>query len=210
MTGVVQDVTEEHRAAEQLREQLDFIQRIASNIPGFIYQCRIQPDGKPSLPYVSEAVEGMMGVSDHIVRQDIQTLERSVLPEDLPLLRRAIRRAVRTLKPWHCEYRVLGADGSVRWHMTSAALQAEPDGAVLMHGYARCDRPQRAQLRRSNAWRSTTPSRPCPTAACCWTACNACCSAASARASTARCCSSTWTTSKTSTTPWATTWATSS
>ena len=133
--GVVQDVTEEHRAAEQLREQLDFIQRIASNIPGFIYQCRIQPDGKPSLPYVSEAVEGMMGVSDHIVRQDIQTLERNVLPDDLPLLRRAIRRAVRTLKPWHCEYRVLGADGSVRWHMTSAALQAEPDGAVLMHGY---------------------------------------------------------------------------
>ncbi|MCK6414634.1 MAG: EAL domain-containing protein [Giesbergeria sp.] len=133
--GVVQDVTEEHRAAEQLREQLEFIQRIASNIPGFIYQCRIQPNGTPSLPYVSEAVEGMMGVSDHIVRQDIQSLERNVLAEDLPLLRRAIRRAVRTLQPWHCEYRVHAADGGVRWHMTSAALQAEPDGAVLMHGY---------------------------------------------------------------------------
>ena len=51
-------MTEEHRAVRAAaREQLDFIQRIASNIPGFIYQCRIQPDGKPSLPHVSEAVE---------------------------------------------------------------------------------------------------------------------------------------------------------
>ena len=49
-----------------------------------------------------------MGVSDHIVRQDIQTLERNVLPDDLPLLRRAIRRGCACLKPWHCEYRVLG------------------------------------------------------------------------------------------------------
>ena len=39
--GVVQDVTEEHRADEQLREQLLFIQRIASRIPGFIYQYRL-------------------------------------------------------------------------------------------------------------------------------------------------------------------------
>ena len=133
--GVVQDVTEEHRAAEQLREQLEFIQRIASNIPGFIYQCRIHPDGRPSVPYVSEAVNDLMGVSDCLARQDIGELERSVLAEDLPLVRRTVRRAVRTLQPWHCEYRVHAADGGVRWHMTSAALQAEPDGSVLMHGY---------------------------------------------------------------------------
>ena len=133
--GVVQDVTEEHRAAEQLREQLEFIQRIASNIPGFIYQCRIHPDGRPSVPYVSEAVNDLMGVSDCLARQDIGELERNVLAEDLPLVRRAVRRAVRTLQPWHCEYRVHAADGGVRWHMTSAALQAEPDGSVLMHGY---------------------------------------------------------------------------
>lgn len=133
--GVVQDVTEEHRSAEQLRGQLDFIQSIASNIPGFIYQCRIRPDGSPSLPYVSEAVNDLMGVSDQLVRQDIQALERNVLEEDLPRVRRTMRRAVRSLSPWHCEYRVRAPDGDVRWQMTSAALQAEPDGAVLMHGY---------------------------------------------------------------------------
>jgi diguanylate cyclase (GGDEF)-like protein/PAS domain S-box-containing protein len=133
--GVVQDVTEEHRTAARLRDQLDFIQSIASSIPGFIYQCRVHPDGSHSLPYVSEAVNELMGVSQKLVRQDTQALERNVLPADLPMLRRSLGRAVRTLRPWHCEYRVLAPDGAVRWHMTSAALQAETDGTVLMHGY---------------------------------------------------------------------------
>ena len=126
--GVVQDVTEEHRFAERLRDQLDFIKSIASSIPGFIYQCRIHPDGSPSLPYVSEAVHDLMGVSDQLVQHDFQALELNVVDEDLPMVRRTVRRAVRDLRPWQCEYRV-------RWHMTSAAVRAEADGSVLMHGY---------------------------------------------------------------------------
>ena len=133
--GVVLDVTEERRFAERLRDQLDFIKSIASSIPGFIYQCRIRPDGSPSLPYVSEAVHDLMGVSDQLVQHDFQALERNVVDEDLPLVRRTVRRAVRDLRPWQCEYRVRAPEGDVRWHMTSAAVQAEADGSVLMHGY---------------------------------------------------------------------------
>ena len=145
--GVVQDVTDEHRSAELMREQLEFIQSIASRIPGFIYQCRIHRDGRHSLPYISEAVKDMLGVSDQLVRQDTRALERNVLRGDMPMLRRVVRRALRTMQPWHCEYRVHAPDGSVRWHMTSAALQAESDGSVLMHGYTQdiTDRKHAAQ-----------------------------------------------------------------
>ena len=133
--GVVLDVTEERRFAERLRDQLDFIKSIASSIPGFIYQCRIRPDGSPSLPYVSEAVHDLMGVSDQLVQHDFQALELNLVDEDLPMVRRTVRRAVRDLRPWQCEYRVRSPEGDVRWHMTSAAVQAEADGSVLMHGY---------------------------------------------------------------------------
>ena len=133
--GVVLDVTEERRFAERLRDQLDFIKSIASSIPGFIYQCRICPSGSPSLPYVSEAVHDLMGVSDQLVQQDFQALERNVVDEDLPMVRRTVRRAVRDLRPWQCEYRVRSPEGDVRWHMTSAAVRPEADGSVLMHGY---------------------------------------------------------------------------
>ena len=105
--GVVQDVTEEHRAAERLREQLEFIQRIASNIPGFIYQCRIHPDGRPSVPYVSEAVNDLMGVSDGLARQESRPTRAQRAGRGFAFAC-AVRSValVRTLEPWHCEYRV--------------------------------------------------------------------------------------------------------
>lgn len=133
--GVVQDVTEEHRAAEQLREQLVFIQRIASRIPGFIYEYRLHPDGSSSVQYISDAVREFMGVEPHEVTADYGALTRRVLPEDLPQLQRSAVSSVRRLVPWQCEYRVRMPDGSVRWHMTNAIPHAESDGSVVSHGF---------------------------------------------------------------------------
>ena len=57
--------------------------------------------------------------------------------------------------------------------------------------------------------RSTMCSQACPSVACCWTGWSVPRLPVSARGNWARCCSLTSTTSKTSMTPWATTWATS-
>ncbi len=133
--GVVQDVTDEHRSAERLQDQLAFMQSIASRVPGFIYQCRVHPDGTYNVPYVSDAVHELMGVPAKSVREDAKQLDRHVLTDDLPVMHRVIRTALRTLQPWQYEYRVHVPDGKVRWHMSSASLQAEEDGSVLMHGY---------------------------------------------------------------------------
>ena len=134
--GVVQDVTEEHRADEQLREQLLFIQRIASRIPGFIYQYRLHSDGTTArVQYISDAVTQFLGVTPHEVAQDHGLLLKHVLPEDAPHLRRSAVVSARRMLPWRCEYRVVGPDGSVRWHMTSAVPHKEPDGTVLSHGF---------------------------------------------------------------------------
>ncbi len=134
--GVVQDVTEEHRAAEQLREQLVFIQRIASRVPGFIYQYRIHRDGSTaSVQYISEAVRDFLGVAPGEVMRDHGLLEQRVLPEDVPQLRRSAMLSVRRLVPWQSEYRVRMPDGSVRWHMTSAVPHRENDGTVVSHGF---------------------------------------------------------------------------
>ena len=132
--GVVLDVTDEHLATSQLREQLGFIQRIASRIPGFIYQYRIHPDGTASLPYVSDAVHDLMGLRPDI-KHELSALQQQVHPQDMDMLRSAIDQSACDLHPWQREYRVLSDDGSVRWHMTSAVPQVEADGGLLLHGY---------------------------------------------------------------------------
>jgi diguanylate cyclase (GGDEF)-like protein/PAS domain S-box-containing protein len=133
--GVVQDVTDERRAAEQLREQLLFIQRIASRIPGFIYQYRLHLDGVTSVQYISDAVRDFMGVEPHEVTADHGVLSNWVLAEDLQALRRSALQSVRKLVPWQCEYRVRMPDGSIRWHMTNAIPHREADGSVISHGF---------------------------------------------------------------------------
>ncbi|MCW5231131.1 bifunctional diguanylate cyclase/phosphodiesterase [Verminephrobacter eiseniae] len=133
--GVVQDVTDEHRAAEQLREQLLFIQRIASRIPGFIYEFRLHSDGATSVQYISDAVREFMGVEPREVTADHGVLMLRVLAQDRPQVRRSAITSVRKLVPWQCEYRVCMSDGSVRWHMTNAIPHREPDGSVVSHGF---------------------------------------------------------------------------
>jgi len=133
--GVVQDVTEEHRVAEQLREQLLFIRRIASRIPGFIYEYRARPGQPITVQYISDAVREFMGVEPHEVTADHGVLTRRVLPDDLPHMQRSAMVSVRKLVPWQCEYRVRMPDGSVRWHMTNAIPHREADGSVVSHGF---------------------------------------------------------------------------
>ncbi len=133
--GVVQDVTDEHRAAEQLREQLLFIQRIASRIPGFIYEYRQHRDGSTSVQYVSDAVREFMGVEPDEVTADYGVLLRRVVVEDQPRVQRSAVMSMRKLVPWQCEYRVRMVDGSIRWHMSNAIPHREPDGSVVSHGF---------------------------------------------------------------------------
>ena len=133
--GVVQDVTDEHRAAEQLREQLLFIQRIASRIPGFIYELRQLCDGTISVQYISDAVRDLMGVEPHEATADHGVLMRCVLAEDLAMVQRSAMASIRKLVPWQCEYRVCMPDGSIRWHMSNAIPHRESDGSVVSHGF---------------------------------------------------------------------------
>ena len=133
--GVVHDVTDEHRTAEQLREQLLFIQRIASRIPGFIYEYRQHRDGRISVQYVSDAVREFMGVEPHEVTADYGVLMNHVVVEDQPMVRRSAAVSIRKLEPWQCEYRVRMLDGSIRWHMSNAIPHRESDGSVVSHGF---------------------------------------------------------------------------
>ncbi|KAK6022247.1 diguanylate cyclase domain protein [Ostertagia ostertagi] len=110
-------------------------QRIASRIPGFIYEYRLHSDGGTSVQYISDAVRDFMGVEPHEVTANHGVLMHRVLPEDLPMVQRSAITSVRKLVPWQCEYRVRMNDGSIRWHMTNAVPHREPDGSVVSHGF---------------------------------------------------------------------------
>jgi len=54
--GTLQDVTEQKRAEENLRQSEQRFRSLADNLPGIVYRLVVQPDGAMAETYVSAGV----------------------------------------------------------------------------------------------------------------------------------------------------------
>ena len=134
--GVVQDVTVEREAALALQERLGFIQKITGSVPGVVFQLRLKPDGSYQFPYISDSVRELYrGVTPEEVMRDASSTLALHHPEDLENFVASIRTSARNLTPWSHEYRLLFADGEVRWLQGQAITEREPNGSVLWNGF---------------------------------------------------------------------------
>lgn len=120
---------------EALREALGRLEKIASQVPGVVYQYRLRPDGSSCFPFASDAIRQIYRVSPEEVREDASKVFDAIHPDDLDGTVASIRASAQTLTPWVHEYRVKFGDGTERWLLGNAIPQAEADGAVLWHGF---------------------------------------------------------------------------
>lgn len=148
MTGTAQDVTARKEAEINWQEALERLQKIASRVPGVVYQFRMRPDGSFCFPFASDAIYEIFRVSPEQVREDAAPVFALVLPEDLPATLESIMVSARDLSPWHHEARIKLDDGKVRWLFGNALPQREADGSVLWHGFI-TDITERKQIEES-------------------------------------------------------------
>jgi len=100
------DITELKRAEEALKERDLQFKKLASHVPGMIYQFMKRADGTYCCPFTTEAIEDIFGCSPEDVREDFSPIARVILPEDLDKLICSIEASAECLTPWQCEYRV--------------------------------------------------------------------------------------------------------
>jgi diguanylate cyclase (GGDEF)-like protein/PAS domain S-box-containing protein len=135
--GVISDITEKKQARLAHEEVFNRFKKIASRVPGVLYQFRLRPDGKAAFPYVSEAISalyrGRLKPAD--VQDDASPVFAMIHPDDLPAVTASIQQSAQQLTPWEHEYRIrLDAD-TESWMHASAMPEREPDGSVLWHGF---------------------------------------------------------------------------
>jgi len=135
--GVISDITEKKQARLARDEVLNRFHKIASRVPGVLYQFRLSPDGKASFPYVSEAILVLYRhrVSPADVHDDASPVFALIHPDDLAAVSVGIQQSAQLLTPWEQEYRIRFDDGEERWMHASAMPEREDDGAVLWHGF---------------------------------------------------------------------------
>ncbi len=135
MVGVYIDITSRVVADDQRREVARRLQKVAQQIPGFVYQFRLSTAGDMSFPYVSAGIQSAYGCTPAQATADASILFDAVHPDDLAGVRSSILQSSLTLEPWRHEYRVKRGDGEYRWMLGSSVPEREADGGTLWHGF---------------------------------------------------------------------------
>ncbi|MDB6017954.1 MAG: hypothetical protein JWR19_2443 [Pedosphaera sp.] len=136
--GIGRDITERKQHEEMLRERAELqsrLTRIANVAPVAIYEFRLAPDGRMSMPYSTPAIKDIFGLKPEELMEDFSRAWALNHPQDLPRLRAAIEESSRTMEPFHCEWRVRHPAKGEIWVDCRATPQPEPDGSIVWYGY---------------------------------------------------------------------------
>lgn len=117
------------------KEATDRLQKIAENLPGVVYQFRLNLDGSSCFPYASNLIKDIYHVTPEEVQESAEKVFAILHPDDYEQIVTSITESAKNLTPWIHEYRTRFKDGSENWLLGNALPQREADGSTLWHGF---------------------------------------------------------------------------
>jgi len=126
LTGVWIDITDTVMAHHRL-------ERIASTVPGVIYQFSMYPDGRMCFPYASAGIKAIYGVDADVVSTDGSAVFDAIHPADRERVRSSIQQSAESLQPWFCEYRIVRGE-QTRWVAGNAMPELDAEGVYHWFG----------------------------------------------------------------------------
>ena len=136
MLGTQADITRQHELEDSVSQANRRLQRIASHVPGVLYQFMHSADGERGwFPFVSERCRAVFGLSPEALMADASVLLRIVDPDWRDRMISSVRGSARTGSLWRLEFPIHRADGQLRWLLGAASPQAEAEGATAWYGY---------------------------------------------------------------------------
>ncbi|MGD2182170.1 PAS domain S-box protein [Lusitaniella coriacea] len=119
----------EERTAELRTSEARF-QRLAANLPGMIYQFRLDSDGTTSFPFVSEGCRDIYGLEPEQIEQSL-TLAH---PEDGQRLEEVTEESTRTGEAFSHQWRTFTTSGEMKWVHGVARPAFHEDGSIVWDG----------------------------------------------------------------------------
>jgi PAS domain S-box-containing protein len=120
------------RAAQQ-RADDKLVRALMIHVPGAIY--RSAWHAGQTLELISDEIERISGYPPHnFIASRRRTIMSIVHPDDRPDVERAVEDATASGEPFEFEYRIVRADGEVRWVLDRGQPVPGPGGRVWMDG----------------------------------------------------------------------------
>ena len=124
-------IDREQREAE-LHASEQRYQRLSANIPGMLYQYRLQSNGNHSFTYVSAGCRELFEMEPEAFLK-ISTQEITY-PDDLPDLMESISESAQNLQGWKWEGRLFTATGKIKWIRAASRPELYPNGDIVWDG----------------------------------------------------------------------------
>ena len=133
--GTVRDVSAQMLAEREAQQQHELLTKLSSQVPGVIFQYRLDPQGEGHYLYASDGVREVFGLDCRARRLDASLPFRLLHPDEVAGFHESIHDAAERLRPWTREYRIVRKDGEQRWLDTRATPERLADGSTLFHGF---------------------------------------------------------------------------
>lgn len=112
------------------------ILELTDELPGVIYQFRMNSEGKMSFDFFSKGVIQMFpGINPEEIIENALLITENIYEEDVPMLLESIQASFESLEPWESQFRVLRKDGNFEWRMGKSKPRQQEDGSVVWCGF---------------------------------------------------------------------------
>lgn len=142
----VRDDRGEYEAHQQLKQMEGELRRVIASVSDCLWSAEVDPSGQCVYRYFSPVVEKITGLRPEYFMEGIHRWWGLVHPDDQACWAKALAR-LRAGQPSQEEYRLLLADGSVRWVHDSVMVSREKTGILRLDGVI-TDITQRKQAER--------------------------------------------------------------
>jgi len=130
LLGICEDITERKQTEAALRQSEARFRSLVSNLPGAIFRCACDAD--LTMDFISDAIAEISGypASDFIHNQ-VRTFASIIHPDDTARDEPIALRTARLPLPYILEYRIIRADGSIRWVYEKGQGALDENGEVI-------------------------------------------------------------------------------
>ncbi len=128
------DITERKRTEAALQESELRLAAIASSMPATLYRLEMTPEGRVSIPFISDGLIDLVGISPRQIASNPYQLLDLIYPEDLDQFKALIKAGFDKLATFRHEFRIISISGEVKWAQNITRYYQTDSGIVLADG----------------------------------------------------------------------------
>lgn len=114
--GVVQDITDITNVQRQKEQQEQRLSALANNLPGAVFQYKLNKDGSDQMLYLSKGVKNLWGYTPEEIINNNMLVWSQIHQDDITKVRQSIEESANNMSLWRAEWRNINADNSISWH----------------------------------------------------------------------------------------------